>query len=458
LTVATERLETIDLRIERLSRTIIRLSMPSVAESVLITLVYFVDAALIGWLDDPAALAAVGLSGTLMWAVEGLFQALSISTSAMVARFWGAKDFEEARRVAGQSLSLSVLLASALMLMFIPASELLLQWMGGEPEVVRQGTEYVRILLMASPVSFTLAVANSIMRATGDTQKPMVITGVMNLCNTVFAYVLIFGLGPIPRLELRGAAIATSVARLLGGLIASGVLFSAQTPIHLRLPHLRQWDWRLIARMTRISLPNIGETLISRTGYLLFMRILASLGTIALAANQVAVRVESLAFMPGWGLATAAAALVGQALGARKEEVAVQGIRRTLLLGNGAMILLGGVFVAFAPSIVRLFGTKDVELVTMATTAIRISALELFGICSAMVIGGCLRGAGDTRTPMVVTLAGMLLFRLPATYLSAGVLQAGLAGVWLATTLDWTMRALIMLVLYMRGHWKTVAI
>jgi len=458
LSVATKPLQTIDLRIERLNYTIVKLSIPSVMESVLITLVYLVDAVLIGWLNDPAALAAVGLSSTLMWAGDGLFQALSISASAMVARFWGAREFERARRAAGQSLILSVLAALALMTLLIPVSRLFLKAMGGEPEVVLRGAEYVRILLVASPVSFTLSIANSIMRATGDTQKPMIITGIMNLCNVILASALIFGLGPIPRLELRGAALATGSARAMGGLIALGVLFSSRTPIHLRPAHLRRWDWRLIWRIVRISLPNLGETIVSRLGFILFMRIVSALGTVALAAHQVALRVESLAFMPGWGLATATAALVGQALGAQKENVAEQGIRRTLLMGNGTMALLGAVFVVLGPAIVSLFGIQDAELAKLATVVIRISALELFGLCSLMIIAGCLRGAGDTRTPMIVTLLGTLLFRVPTTYLFAITLDAGLRGVWLATAVDWSMRALIMFFLYMRGSWKAVTV
>ncbi len=420
------------------------------------TLIYLVDTALIGWLNDPVALAAVGLSGTLMWATDGLFQAISISASAMVARFWGSEDFETARRAAGQSIILSVLVSLVLMALLLPTARFFLQVMGGEPEVVRRGTEYVRILLATSLVSYTLSVANSIMRATGDTQKPMVITGVMNVVNAVLAYVLIFGLGPIPRLELRGAALATSLARMLGGAIALSVLFSSRTPIHLRLEHVRHFDWGLIWRVLRISLPNLGETIISRLGFILFTRIVSSLGTIALAAHQLATRIESLAYMPGWGLATATAALVGQALGARKTDVAEQGIRRTLLMGNGMMLLLGVVFVAFGPGIVRAFGVQDADLARMATMAIRISALELFGLCTLMIINGCLRGAGDTRTPMTVTLAGTLLFRVPTTYLFAITLGAGLKGVWLATTMDWSMRALILFFLYMRGGWKRV--
>jgi Na+-driven multidrug efflux pump len=169
-------------------------------------------------------------------------------------------------------------------------------------------------------------------------------------------------------------------------------------------------------------------------------------------------RIESLAFMPGWGLATAAAALVGQALGAEKVEVAELGIRRTLVIGNAIMIVLAIVFLAFGSGIVRVFGLQDPDLVRGAVALIRISSLELIGLCTVMILGGCLRGAGDTRTPMIVTLVGTMLFRVPITYLFVIVLDGGLSGVWLATAVDWSMRALILCVLYLRGRWKNVTV
>jgi putative MATE family efflux protein len=457
-TTTLEQPRTIDLSLERLNRTILTLSLPSVAESLLSTMVYMVDTILIGWLNDPRALAAVGLSSTLMWASDGLFRAISISASAIVARFWGERDFEEARRVAGQSLVLSVLVALLLMGLLIPIARRFIEVMGGEPDVVVLGTSYVRIILATSVISYPMTIATSIMRATGDTQKPMYLTALMNALNVLAAFLLIFGWGPLPRLELQGAALSTSLARTVGGLVALRVLFGRKSSVGLRLTHVFRWDGQMLWRIIRIAWPNIVETIISRLGFILFTRILSTLGTVALAAHQVALRIESLAFMPGWGLATAAAALVGQALGAKRVEIAELGIRRTLLIGNAIMALLAAAFVAFGSGIVRIFGLQDPELVRSAVALIRISSLELIGLCSVMILGGCLRGAGDTRTPMIVTLAGTVLFRVPLTYFFVIVLDGGLSGVWLATAVDWSMRALILCVLYMRGRWKTAMV
>lgn len=448
----------LDLRLDHLNRTIVRLALPSVAESLLTTLIYFVDTILLGWMNDPIALAAVGLSGTLMWAVDGLFQALSISASAMVARFWGEEDFERARQVAGQSLLLTVLVSVVLMVLFIPAARPFLVLMNAEPSVIAQGATYMQIILLASPISFLLVIANSIMRAAGDTQRPLYTSALMNGVKVLLAYPLIFGWGPFRGLGLIGAALSTSLSRALGGAWALMLLFAPRAAIRLRRTHLSRWDGALVRRIFRISLPNIGETVISRLGFMLFTRILSELGTVAVAAHQIALRVESLGFMPGMGMSVAAAALVGQALGARKPEVAEQGISRTLLLTNLIMLVLGGGFVLLAPEIVQVFGIRNAEMVALSVEVVRISALELFGLGSLMVLSGCLRGAGDTRTPMVVTLIGTFFFRVPITYLFALTLRGGLRGLWLGTAVDWSMRALVMCVLYLRGRWKTVQI
>jgi putative MATE family efflux protein len=253
LAVALEQPKTIDLRIERLNQTIVELALPSVLESVLTTMVYLMDTILIAHLDDPVALAAVGLSSTLMWAADGLFQAISVSASAMVARFWGQRDFEAARRIAGQALILSVLVALLLMSLLIPIARPFLRLMDAETAVVESGAQYLHILLATSVISFPLSVANSIMRAAGDTRRPMYITALMNVCNVGAAYVLIFGLwgipilGGIPGMGVRGAALATSLARTLGGGIAVGILFSDKAPIRLRFAHrshLGAQHWR----------------------------------------------------------------------------------------------------------------------------------------------------------------------------------------------------------------------
>jgi putative MATE family efflux protein len=224
-------------------------------------------------------------------------------------------------------------------------------------------------------------------------------------------------------------------------------------PIGLR--DVLRWDGQLVAYMVRLTTPTAGDSLIRRLGFVLFMRIVSSVGEVALAAHQIAVNVESLSFMPGFGLSMASTTLVGQSLGAKKPELAERSIHTAMRF---ALLVMGAVGVAFAlwgPAIASLFGSTP-EVLALAGSAVRIGALEQLPIAVQMVIGGSLRGAGDMRTPVYATMVGTFLFRVPLVYLFAIVFGWGLNGVWLGTAVDWTARAVLIYFLFRRGAWKRI--
>lgn len=447
----------LDLRPEKLTRTVVTLAAPAVAENLLVTAVFFADTLLIGWLHDDVALAAVGLGSTVMFAANGLFEALAVSATALVARSWGERDFHQAGRVAGQALGLSLFLSVLIMLLLMPLVEGFLFLLGAEAAVAQAGGMYLRLILSTSFLSFPLMVANGILRGAGDTRTPMWLTLAMNVWNVGAATVLVFGLGPIPALGLAGAGVATASARALGGGLGLLVLFRGWSVLQVRPSALARWDGRLVWRIVRLGLPNLGETIISRLGYLAFMSIVTRLGTVPLAAHQLALRVESLSFMPGWGLSVAAATLAGQALGAGSPEVAEAGIRRTLLIALGLTGAIGALYAAFGPQIVAIFGSTP-EVLEQAGLAVRIAAAEQPFLAAQMVLAGGLRGAGDTRTPMWVSLFGVAFLRLAVVYLFAVALGWGLAGVWWGTAVDWAGRSALIWALFRRGRWKEVRV
>lgn len=445
----------LDLSEERLTRTIVDLALPAVVENLLVTLVFLVDTILIGWLGDPAALAAVSLGGMLIFVLNSIFTALSAGVIPLVARAWGARDYHRAERAGGQAISLSLLVALGAVALTWPLTERYFVLMGAEAEVVRLGAVYLRWILTTSVLGLPIVTFNGIMRAAGDTRTPMWITGIMNVWNVVAAYALIFGLGPVPALGLAGAGMATASARFLGGLLCLGVLLGGRSVIRIPWREILSWDGALVRTMVRLSLPAAGEQLIQRAGSLLFMRVVSALGTVALAAHQVAVRVESISFMPGMGLGVASTTLTGQALGAGEVGLAEKGVRRTLRLALQIMIALGLVFVLFGRALVTVFGATP-EVLDLAGLAVRIGALEQPSLAVLMVLSGAVRGAGDTRTPLWVSAAGVLFFRVPVVYLFAISFKWGLAGVWLGTALDWAARAALMAWLYRRGRWKAI--
>ncbi len=447
----------LDLRREVLNRTILHLAWPAVAENLLATAVFSVDLILVGWLHDNNALAAVGLGRTVMFVVNGFFDALAISAIALVARAWGEDDRPAAQRFGAQALTVGLLMALAVMLLLMPTVEPFLALLGATPTVSHMGGAYLRAILTSSLLGFPMIVANGIMRGTGDTRTPMWLTLIMNGFNIVLAYVLIFGLGPVQGMGMIGAGWATASARALGGLLAMGALFSGKTRLQLQFKALFHWDGSLVRRLVRLALPNVVETAISRAGYIAFMVIVTSLSIAQQAAHQIALGIESFSFMPAWGLSVAAAALAGQALGAGDREMADLGIRRTLLFSLGLMAGIGVIFLSFSHPLVILFGSTE-EARELAAVAVRIAAVEQVFLGVQMVLAGGLRGAGDTRTPMWVTLLGTTLLRVPVVYLFAVALHGGVAGVWWGTSADWAGRAVLIWFLFRRGKWKGVKV
>lgn len=443
---------------ETINRTIITLAVPSMLENLLVSFVFIADTLLIGRLGDPAALAAVGLSGTYLFIANGLFMALSVGAMALVARAYGQANVAEARRLGGQSVALSVVFAAVCTIVLYPLAEPFMTLLiPSDPEVIRQGTLYIHIILTTSIVAFPLQVMSGIMRATGDTRTPMYITLFMNVVNVMLAVVLIYGLGPVPMLKIAGAGLATALARAVGGLTAFYVLVRGLTKLQIKFRDMAVWNWQDVGRIWRIAVPSIIDTLIQRVGFVTFASIVASLGTAVVAANQIANTIESLSFMPAWGLSVATATIVGQSLGAKNVPIVELATKRSALFAVSIMSLAGLVFIVFGGAIASAFGAND-QVLALATMAVGLAALEQPFMALQNIYGGALRGAGDTRSPMIVSLVGVLFFRITAVYLLAIALGWGLAGVWIGTAIDWAGRSALMYLLYRRGKWKTLKI
>ena len=443
----------LELSLEKLNRNIVELALPAVAENLLITMVFFSDTFLIGWLHDPHALAAVGLSGVFLQILQSVFQALTVSATTMVAQLWGAGDEERAACVAGQAAGLGVVVAALVSLLVWFLAPDLFRWMAASEATLRLGTLYIRLILLTSFAGYPMAILNGVMRGSGDTRTPMYITAIMNGWNVVAAAALIFGLGPLPSLGVAGAGLGTASARLLGGGLALGFLLSGRSLVRIRLRDLVRWDGRTIRTMVRLSLPTAGEMAVRQTGSLLFMRIVSALGDVALAAHQIAVNIESLSFNPGFGVGVAGTTLVGQSLGAGQTDLAEKSLRRVVAYSAAMMGVVGLGFALFGPAIASLFGSTP-EVIAAAGSAVRIGALEQIPLAVYLTLSGCLRGAGDMKSPLYATMLGVVFFRVPVVYLFAIVLRLGLNGVWLGTATDFCGRMLLLYWLYRRGGWK----
>lgn len=448
-------MDTLELTPQALNRNIVRLAVPAVLENMLVTLVFFADGLLIGWMRDPVALAAVSMGAQFGWVANSLFSAIAVSATAMVARYWGRHDYALARHAAGQAILLALIAASVVIAVGLVGADDAMMLMGLEPEVARQGALYMRLILSTSFMAFPLTVIGGVLRGSGDTKTPMWITGVMNVFNVIAAYGLIFGPGPLPAWGVAGAGVATALARALGGGLAFWVVLSGRSTVQVRPRHMWPLRREIIGRMLRLSGPAMAEAVVQRSGSLLFQRIISALGTVTLAAHRIAVNVESLSFMPGWGLSVAVSTLVGQSLGAQKPDLAEASVRRGLLISGLMMSSVGAAFFFFGRPVASIFGSTP-EVLELAGMAVQIAAFEQPTLAAQFVLAGSLRGAGDTRSPLLVSLVGVTLFRVPMVYVLAITLDMGLAGVWWGTALDWAARSAVSYWLYRRGSWKRV--
>jgi putative MATE family efflux protein len=288
----------------------------------------------------------------------------------------------------------------------------------------------------------------------------------MNVVNIILGMSLVFGLWIFPRLEVLGAGLALCAANLVGAALVVLVLFRGgrrrlpglpAARIRVRLRDIFSINRPAIALLFRIGIPAGVEMFAMRIGFLLYVRIIASLGTVALAANAIALRIESLSFMPGMGIAMAATTLVGQSLGAGQTHLAEKSMKRCAWVAVTVMSLMGFVTFVAARPLAALF-TPEGQMIGLTTLCLRIAAVEQPLLGFVMVYMGGLRGAGDTVSTMIVSLVGSTFVRVPLVFLLARTLGMGLAGAWLGAVFDWSIRTVITYWLVRRGRWKRLKV
>ena len=329
--------------------------------------------------------------------------------------------------------------------------------LGTPTKVVEPATNYLVTVLAFNIFYSVRMVGSSILRAVGDTKTPMIATGVMNLFNIGANYVLIYGIGPFPRLETTGVALASGLSFVISAAIVSWKLFHNPEGFRLLVGHLLAFRRRVMANIMRIAAPSFCEMILMRIGGFTYLWIIISLGTIPLAAHFMTLRVESLAFMPSFGLSMAIPPIVGQALGTGRNDIAQLAVKRTIKLGFWAMNSLAVIFLLVPGIFVQIFSPEP-EAYALASLCVQIAALELAGVTVNMIYGGAMRGAGDTVSPMIITFMGSIVIRISLVYLFAISLGWGLAGVWSATAMDWILRATAGHILFRRGRWMRVKV
>lgn len=437
---------------KNLHRNIFTLSWPAVVEHLFFTVTAFVDMVMVSRLGTDS-IAAVGLASTLFFIFISVFAfPLRIAAQALTARFAGEGSESKIKISGGNVLFVSLILGIAISLFGFFGSNVLMSLMGTSETVYNLGSEYLTIVLGCSVFAFVYFSSTGIIRGMGDTRTPMFLMGLGNVFNIIFNYFLIFGIGIFPRLEVVGAAIATGGAYILGGLLIL-LLVHLRKKIPIKISDIKRIDPKAIQNIWKIASPAMLEFGIRRTSLFFFLKMVAYLGTAALAAHQLALRIESFSFMMGIGFGIASNTLVGQSLGAKRVDLADESIKKISYYAIAVMSLLAFFFVLKPAAVFSIF-KPEMEVKLFAMLAIMVAAFEQIPLAFLIVIAGGLNGAGDTKTPMIISFIGSLPVRLSLAYWFAFKLGYGFAGIWLAAVCDWVVEAILAVFAFYKGRWR----
>jgi putative MATE family efflux protein len=433
-----------------LNRAVALLAIPMVLEMAGESAFAVADAFFVARLGVEA-LAAVGLTESVLEIIYAIAIGLSMSTTAMVARRFGEKNERAAARTAVQAIAVGIATSIILGAAGVIWAPQLLRMMGATPETVEIGTTYTRVMYGTMGVIVLLHLNNAIYRGAGDAAMAMRSVWLANGINIVLDPLLIFGLGPFPELGLTGAAVATTIGRGMGVAYQFWGL-SRGRRLRVRGSDVRL-DLRIVRRLLRISGGGVGQLLVSQASYIGLIRILAGFGTAVLAGYVVAIRVVIFIIMPAWGLSNAAATLVGQNLGARKPKRAERAVYVTGAWNMLFMTVITVLFVTFASQIIAPF-VADPESHAAGTSALRIISYGYVFYAWGMVMLQAFNGAGDTATPTKLNFVIFWLFQLPLAWMLARTLGLGPVGVYWAIAIAYSLSAVIGILLFRRGRWK----
>jgi putative MATE family efflux protein len=435
--------------VAQIRRSVLTLALPITVSSLLQRAEGIVAVFLVGGLGA-TSIAAVGLGQLLAFVATTLVSGLSVGTNVIVAQLWGARRRQDAGEAARHFLWLSLGLSLVLAGLGIAGNRLVMQQLGAEPTVIELALPYSTLIFLVIPCTVLIQVLSSVLQGVGDTKTPMFAMIGVNLLHALLAYPLIYGRWGAPNLGIKGAAIAVGFAEATGALY----LLLRCRPIlkkslQLRLDLFRSiWD---------VGASVSGERMVQQAGIFIYTKLVLLYGTVAYAAHQVGLSIESFSFLPGYGLAIAAATMVGQSIGAGKYTRAKLENWEANRLAIAIMTCMGIIFFFFPYALLRTF-TTDEAVIELGTMFLKIVALLQIPLALTMVLAGSLRGAGDTRFIMWATTAGMWGVRVPLAFAFGIWLELGVYYVWTAMVADWTVRMGLLLWRYQSERWRQIQV
>jgi len=436
-------------------RRLFDLAMPIVGLNVLSVVTLAVDTAMCGRLvDAEEALTALGFAGQLIFLLMVVMLGLTVGTVAFIARAHGSGGSERINHVLHQSILLTYIVSIAVAIVGNLGAGTVMGWLGADATVTELGVGYLRPLLTFTVFFYLNMLFAAALRAVGNTMLPFMIALVSNLLNIVLNYGFILGRLGLPALGVRGAAWGTVISQAVAVILM--VLILRRGAVHgvRARVHLARIDRPLANDLFRVGAPAALDMLVLNVAFLSVVGMLARVAQVAVAAHGVGLRVQSLAFVPGFGVSQAIGAMVGNALGAGDEREARQVVRGGMVLSTAIMTVLGLAIVLGAEPIIAIFDIDPAtELGRYSILWMRILGLgmPIVGVHIALI--GMLRGAGATNTSLMINIVGTMIIQVPLSWFLGFVVGWGAFGIWVAVPISFVVRLGLGVLAYRQGAW-----
>ena len=418
----------------QLLKNVLRLSIPAILTQITTIAMQYIDSAMVGKLGANAS-AAIGLVSATTWVFGGIVFAIAIGFSVQVAHQVGAEKYADARSVVKHGLLVGMLLGVVLCIIGILLSKPLPVWLKADVSIHQDATYYFLMFALMIPFMQLCTLSASFLQCSGDMLIPSILNSLMCILDVIFNMIF------IPRYGVLGAGMGTGLATVVISIIMFGVCCFKNDKLRLNRKERFIFDGKIVSSAFRIGLPVCGEQVATNFASVIITGIIAPLGTIAIAAHAFAITAESICYMPGYGLESAATTLVGQAYGAKEYDISKKYGNMTTLLGALLMGTAGLFMFFFCPVVFRML-TPDVEVQILAARVLRICLVSepLFGI--SIVATGALRGVEDTLVPGLLKLFSVWVVRIGLALVFVG--NYGLEGVWVAMTIDLCFRGIVL--------------
>lgn len=449
------------LSLWQLAALTVQLSIPAIMAQLSSIVMQYIDASMVGHLGSGEA-ASIGLMSSSTWMMGGLCSAMSVGFTIQVAHFIGAKEEEKARGIVRQGLVAAVVFSGVLLCLGVLMHQRLPLWLGGEEGIRKNASVYFLIYSLSLPVLQMNAIAGGMLQCSGNMKAPSMLHILMCVLDVLFNSVLIFEsriitvfgsdiMVPGAGLGVMGAALGTSLAEVVSVIFMLYFLLVRSPALRLRKEERLLFSKEQMGKAFRLSLPVGFEQVVMCGAQIMSTKIVSPLGMAAIAANSFSVTAESLCYMPGHGIGMAATTLIGQSVGAKREDITKKLGWLTVGLGILVMTGTGILLYLFAPWMIGIL-SPDPEIRRMGTEVLRIEAFAEPMYAASIVASGVFRGAGDTLIPSCMNFFSMWVIRLPlAAYLSK---RYGLAGVWIAMCIELCVRGILFLIRLSGKKWR----